>query len=281
VTDFLAQIIRLINIPMNAVGSFLFAPISMIPGWLSNTIISALTGVFLLIVFKYTSNQHAIGKVRDDIKAHMLALKLFKDNVVVILSSEARVFKGAFLLLFHAIRPMLIMIAPLVLLLGQLGLWYQSLPLSQNQEALVTMQFNENEEPTWEDVVIEPLSAIKVISGPVRVYSKKQSVWKIKALEDGYHSMVFRMGVHSFRKELAIGDGFMRVSVERPEYKWSNILLNPWEEPFNSDSSVWSIYVDYPERYERVWGIPWWLVYFFIASMVFAFIFKPLLKVRI
>jgi uncharacterized membrane protein (DUF106 family) len=105
--------------------------------------------------------------------------------------------------------------------------------------------------------------------------------WKIKALEGGYHLMVFRMGEHKFKKELAIGGGFMRVSVERPGWNWSNILLNPWEEPFGLGSDVQSIYIDYPERSQLFLGIPWWLVYFFIASTVFAFIFKPLLKVKI
>jgi uncharacterized membrane protein (DUF106 family) len=281
VTHFLAQIIRLINIPVNAIGSFLFAPISIMPGWLSNTIISAFTGVLLLIIFKYTSNQNAIGQVRDEIKANMLALKLFKDNVSVILSSEGHVFKGAFLVLFHYIRPMLIAVVPLTLLLVQLGLWYQSRPLSSGQEALVTMEFSKNEEASWENVVIEPMSAIEVISGPVRVYSKKQLYWKIKALEGGYHLMVFRMGEQSFKKELAIGDGFMRVSVERPGWSWSNILLSPWEKPFESNIVVQSIYIDYPERSQQFLGIPWWLVYFVIASTVFAFIFKPLLKVKI
>ncbi|MHC4843151.1 MAG: hypothetical protein ACYTFM_00340 [Planctomycetota bacterium] len=280
-TDFLAQIIRLINIPVNAVGGFLFAPVSIIPGWLSNTIISAFAGVLLLIIFKYTSNQNAIGRIRDDIKANMLAIKLFKDDISVILSSEGHVFKGAFLVLFHYIRPMLIAVVPLTLLLVQLGLWYHSRPLSIGQEALVTMEFSTNEEASWEEVVIEPMSAIEVISGPVRVYSNKQLYWKIKALEGGYHLMVFRMGEQSFNKELAIGDGLMRVSVERPGWNWSNILLNPWEEPFGLGSDVQSIYIDYPERSQLFLGIPWWLVYFFIASTVFAFIFKPLLKVKI
>jgi len=71
---FIAQIIAWINVPANALGKFFLAPIGMLPGWLSNTIISAVAGVILLIVFKYTSNQSAIGRVRDNIKADMLAL---------------------------------------------------------------------------------------------------------------------------------------------------------------------------------------------------------------
>jgi uncharacterized membrane protein (DUF106 family) len=281
VTYFLAQIIIWINVPINAAGKFLFSSIGVMPGWLSNTIISAFTGVFLLIIFKYTSNQSAIGKVRDNIKAHMLALKLFKDSISVTFRAQGQVFKGAFLLLFHALRPMLVMIVPVTLLLGQLGLWYQSQPLPPDQEALVTVKFNSNADSSWQNVSIEPTTAIDIISGPVRIFSSKEVNWKIKGCENGYHRLVFLMDGQKFEKELAVGNGFMRVSIKRPAWNWAEILLHPMEKPFRPDSLVQSITVNYPHGSSITSGTDWWLVYFFIASMVFALIFKPLLKVRI
>ena len=78
--SFFAQIISWLNILMNFLGKVLLSFIAFLPGWLSNTIISAVVGVLLLIIFKYTSNQKAIGKVLDNIKANLLGMKLFKDN---------------------------------------------------------------------------------------------------------------------------------------------------------------------------------------------------------
>jgi uncharacterized membrane protein (DUF106 family) len=126
--DVLTRIVSWLNIPMNALGEFLRLPITKLPGWLSNTVISAVVGILLLIIFKYTSNQKAIGRVRDGIKANMLALKLFKDSMAVTLRSQGQLFKGAFSLLFHAIRPMLVMIVPVLLILSQMGMWYQQCP---------------------------------------------------------------------------------------------------------------------------------------------------------
>jgi len=107
---FVAQIISWVNVLTNAFGRFFLSPIAVLPGWLSNAIISAVTGVCLLVIFKYTSNQNAIGKIRDNIKANLLALKLFRDSISVTLHAEVRIFKGALLLLVHAIPPMLVMI---------------------------------------------------------------------------------------------------------------------------------------------------------------------------
>ena len=290
-TDFPAQLVTWVNVVTNALGEFLLSPLGSLPGWLSNTIISAVAGVLLLIIFKYTSNQRAIGRVRDDIKAHMLALKLFKDSLVVTLKAQGRVFRGAFLLLFHAILPMLVMIVPVSLLLGQMSLWYQSRPLGNGEEALVVMALNGDMESAWPEVSIKSTGGAEVTTGPVRVLSKRQIYWKIKAVEDGYSEIDFGVDGQEVKKELAIGEGFLRVSLKRPGWKWSEILMYPWEKPFEKDSIVKSISINYPGWLSHMLSgdggirdfiiIYWWMIYFVVVSMVFAFIFKPFLKVRI
>ena len=280
--DFVARIVIWINTLTNAVGRFLLEPvITALPGWLSNTIISAVTGVLMLIIFKYTSNQRAIGHVRDGIKAGLLALKLFRDSLAVTFKSQGQVFKGAFLLLFYAIRPMLVMIVPVSLLLAQMALWYQARPLRVGEQAVVTMQLNDNIGSAWPTVDIESTSAAEVTIGPVRVLSKRQIYWQIMARENGSHHLTFQVGQQQFEKELAVGDGFKPVSAQRPGWHFSEILLYPLEKPFSADSVVQSISVDYPDRQGRTSGTGWWLLYFFVASMAFAMLFKPLLKVRI
>ena len=78
------------------------------------------------VVFKYTSNQRAIKRVRDDIKANLLALKLFKDSTAAVWQAQGRLLLGAGWLLVLALVPMAVMIVPVTLILGQLSLWYQN-----------------------------------------------------------------------------------------------------------------------------------------------------------
>ena len=78
-----------------------------------------------------------------------------------------------------------------------------------------------------------------------------------------------------------MGNGFARAGVLRPGWRWTDILLHPLEQPFRSDASVTSIEIDYPTRDSFTSGTDFWEVYFFVASMVFALLFKPLVKVRI
>jgi uncharacterized membrane protein (DUF106 family) len=273
-----AELFSRINFITNAVLGSALSIIAVLPGWLSNTIISAVTGVLLLFIYKYTSNQKAIGKVRDNIKANMLALKLFKDELAVTLQSQGKVFQGALLLLLHSVRPMLVMILPVSLLLAQMGLWYQFRPLRPGEEALVTMKVAP---AASNEARILPDPDIDVTIGPVHVPSKNEVYWQIKPNSEGRHQLVFQLENKTFDKQVVVGEGFMRISAARPGPHWSGIILHPAEKPFNSESPVRSISVEYPRRASWTSGADWWIVYFFVASMFFALLFKPILKVRI
>ena len=77
-TNALAQATAWLSAAASFLGGFLLAPFGVVPGWLSATAVAAVTGVLLLVVFKYTSNQAAIKRVRNDINANLLAPQAFQ-----------------------------------------------------------------------------------------------------------------------------------------------------------------------------------------------------------
>jgi hypothetical protein len=235
----------------------------------------------LLVVFKYTSNQDAIKRVRDDINAHLLALKLFKDSTSVSLRAQGRILAGAGRLFVLALVPMLVMAVPVCLILGQLALWYQARPLRVGEQAVVTLKLNVKPGSTWPDVQLRPTGAVEVATGPVRVLSQQEVCWDVKAVAGGEHRLEFQVGPETFAKEMAIGDGFLRVSRLRPGWEWSDILLNPAEPPFGPGSPVHSIEVDYPTRSSWTSGTDIWVIYWFAASMISALCFRRLLNVNV
>jgi uncharacterized membrane protein (DUF106 family) len=280
--DFLTQIVVWLNALANALGSVLLAPIGVLPGWLSATLVSALTGLMLLVVFKYTSHQQAIKAVRNDIKAHLLALKLFRESALVALRAQARIFLGAARLLALALVPMLVMVVPVCLLLGQLALWYQARPLRVGEEAVVTMKIRSDAPAPLPKVLLDRDDAFEVTIGPVQVLSKREVCWNIKARRPGYHHLHFQVEGQTIAKELAIGEDWMRVSAARPAWDWSEALLHPWEEPFGPDSPVQAIEIDYPPRFSwKICGVEPWLVYWFAISMLAGFCLRPFFNVSL
>jgi hypothetical protein len=279
--DSLVQIVVWLNLVANALGGVLLSPIGWLPDWLFATAVSAATGVFLLIVFKHTSNQRAVKRARDDIKADLLAVKLFNESVSVTLRAQGRILIGAFRLSAAAIVPMLVMIVPVSLLLGQLAFWYQSRPLLVGEEAVITLKLSGNAGSAWPHVRLQPTSAVAVTDGPVRVLSKREVCWNVQAREAGHRRVLFQVDGQTGFKALAIGDGFMRLSRKRPGWSWPDVLLHPLEPPFRPESPIESIEISYPDRESWTCGTDRWIVYWFLTSMVAAFCFHPLLKVSI
>jgi hypothetical protein len=280
--DVVSQIAVWLNGAADQLGRLVLAPLGFLPGWLSATAVAAVTGVFFLAVFKYTSNQRAIGRVRNDIDAHLLALKLFKDSPLVVLKAQGRVMLGALRLLVLALVPMLVMVVPAALILGQLSLWYQVRPLKVGEDSVITLKLGGEERSSWPAVSLEPSQALDVSVGPVRLKSKREVCWSVKAREPGSHMLAFRVDDRTFTKELKVGDGFMRVSAERPAWgDVSSIMMNPGEDPFRPDDPVRSIAIVYPQRSSWTSGTDTWVIYWFIVSMVAALCCRGMLGVKV
>ncbi len=274
-----AQVLIWLNALANAIGRIVLAPTAWLPGWLSATIAASATGLVMLYAFKYTSNQGAIKRVRDDIKANLLALKLFKDSPAVTMRAQGRVFIGAGKLMLLAIVPILVMTLPACLVLGQLALWYQARPLKIGEEALVEVRLRDDAQVA--DVTLDANDAFEPVIGPLRVPSDHSVFWKLKAKAAGQHTLNLRVGDQAFSKELTIGDGFMRTSLKRPNHALEDLLVHPAESPFAADAAVQSIAIEYPARKSFPSGADTWVIYWFIVSMAAAFIGKPWLNVQI
>ena len=276
----MTTIVIWLNALANACAEYALAPLAVLPGWLSATLVAGVTGVIMLLIFKYTSKQDSVKDVRDSIKANLLALSLFRDSAVVSLRCQANVLAGAFRLLLLAVVPMLVMTVPMCLLLAQLAVWYQARPLHIGEETVVTA-FLADASNEMNDVHLEANPAAEVTVGPVRIPSKHMICWNVRATQKGYHQLKLDVGEQSFAKQLAVGDGFMRVSLRRPTRSWEEALLHPCETPFARNSAVQAVEIDYPDRLGWTSGTDYWVVYWFVVSMIAAFCIRPWLKVNI
>ena len=277
---FLARLISWLNAVGNALFGLLDKPMAALPAWLSLTIISAVLGALMLLLFKYTSNQTAIGRVRDTIKFHLLAMKLFKDNPKVILKTPWQIIAQAFLLLFHAIRPMLIMALPFALIMGQMGLWYQFRPMAVGEQTLVTVQLADSDANPMPQVTLAPSPIHEVLVGPVRVPSKHQVFWQIQAAESGHHILAFQVADQQVQKQLAVGDDLMPVSADRPGLDVMDLILHPAEKPFDESSPVQSISIGYPGRFSELFGAGLWVWGVLVIAIAAGFACKPFFNVK-
>src|ERR1700747_1956328 len=106
--------------------------------------ISLVIGLVMVIVFGYTSDQKAIHNAKDQLKAHLLALRLFQDKIQVVLQSSGRIVLAPGRYLRLAFKPLLFVIVPMTFLIVQLDRYLGSMPLEVGQSFLVKVQTDPN-----------------------------------------------------------------------------------------------------------------------------------------
>jgi hypothetical protein len=281
VNSLLLQVTQWLNQIAGALAAILLWPIGRLPEIAGAVLISVVTGIGMLVIFKHTSSQTAVKRTRNRLRAELLALSLFRDSISVSLGCQFRMVTGACRLLMLALVPMLVMVIPISLLLGQLSLWWQARPLSPGQEAVVTVNFAKRVQRKLPEVELLRDSGFDVPLGPVYLRSKPAVCWNIAAVQPGYQLLKFRIDGVDVEKQVAVGEHLMRVSLRRPSATWAEMLQYPAEAPFPPDSPVQSIDIQYPESSSWVTGKDHWIFAWFIGSTVSALCFRPLLKVNL
>jgi hypothetical protein len=275
-----ASVIAALNTVSNALFALVFAPVDRVPGWLSITLISAVLGVVVFVIFMYTANRSAFSRVVDTIMASILAVFLFRDNIGVTMRSEARLLVCSVKLLWYSLFPVLIMSLPLMFVLAQMGALYQfRAPVPGMETVQVKLQLQE-QQGEWPSISLVENEAVRVVSGPVRLFSRAEVYWELAPLVEGTNELSFKIGDQTYTKTFSAGAGFARLSPVRPGGSdLFDVLLFPLEKPL-SGGDVRSIQIDYPDRISKIYGTDWWILYFCIISMIFALLSKPFIKIR-
>ena len=273
----LSPVVAVLNPVFGCIADIVYGLLSPLPPWLGLTIISAVLGVVMLFAFKYTSNQKAIAAAKDTIKANLLALKLFKDEMRVTFVSQWRVLKGVCRLQWHMVKPMLILALPMLLIIGQMGVRYQWRALKPGEAARISVKFADGASGAA-NVTLEPGDGVQVeVDG---VPGGDSVDWRVRGAAPGAHALQFRIGDTAVEKTLRVGEAFGPVSAERVGAHWFAQVLHPRESRVSAALPVKSIEIVYPPRDGWYTGADWWILSFFVVSMLAALVCAPLFKVK-
>jgi hypothetical protein len=274
---------RIVNLAAGAVFDALLFPFRGLSPWFGMIFVSLVTAFLMLWVFKRTSNQDGIHQAKNAIKAHLMELRLFQDNMRISLRAQGRILRANARYIACNTKPLLVMLVPILLLLAQLNLWFGAAPLQPGEETLVKIGLAPDIDPLALDISLEPSPGLTVTSPAVRIADEHQIAWRIKAPAAGPAELTFRVAGRSIVKPVAVaGPRLARVStltVGRSVWKQ---LLYPGEKPLPADTPLTSIEVRYESGSLDLFGLSInWLVAYFLLSVVLGFAFKGVFKVEI
>ena len=242
--------------------------------------ISLVIGLLMVIVFSYTSDQKAIHAAKDRLKAHLLALRLFQDQIHVVLASYGRIVLATGRYLRLAIKPLLLVIVPLTFLMVQLDRYLGSVPLSTGQCFLLTARMNNPE--SLNDASLQLPDGLTTTAPPVRVPAENEVVWRLVADKAGEYVINVQIADQLFGKRVVVGSGLRRLSSVRLRGRfWERIFVSG-EPALSRNNLVEAIEVQYPARNIAFAGVEWnWIWLFFVLSLAAGFLFKSVLGVEI
>src|SRR5208283_93847 len=116
-------------------SSLLTSPLTMV------VVLALVVGLAMVVLFGYTSDQKAIGVAKDQLKAHLLAVRLYRDQIPVVMGSYGKILRGTGRYLKLAFKPLLYVIIPITLLMVQIDHYLGSTPLPPNTPFLLTVHF--------------------------------------------------------------------------------------------------------------------------------------------
>ncbi len=243
-------------------------------------VISGGFGVAALLVIRYCSNQTAVGRIKDEIKAHLLAIKLYRDELRVMFQALPRILWATVRLQGHMIPPLLLMIGPMILACAQMAARHEWRPLRVGERAVLTIGLRRST-PVSTTEVIPRLPREVTMDHRVRSVRPNEVSWYVQASQPGRHRLAFSVGSRRYLKELVVGRTGERVSPLRHSGGLGQSILYPGEEPFAARSVVQYVSVAYPAVDSWFYGSTWWIVWFLVLSIAIALIFKPFLKVKL
>jgi len=253
-------------------------------------LISFLTALLMLFVFRFTSNQKGIRQVKNKIKAHLLELRLFKDSLSLSLKAQGNILRYNLKYIGYSAKPLLVMIIPLILILVQLNLWFGYDALIPGQKTVLKVKLEEGNSPLNINLAIEPSSGFDIETPPLRIEEEREINWRLNAREKGVHDLILIATNQRLTKKVSIAQKQLsKISPLKVRRNFIDELLNPGESPFSGDLPIKTIELKYPAKNMNLfgWNIPWlwsippWLVIYFALSIIFGFAFKGIFKVEI
>ena len=240
-------------------------------------IVSALIGIGMLWVVGKTSNQQAIERAKKRMQAHLLEMRLYRDEPGLLFRAQGQLIANNFRYVGQMLRPALVLTLPMVVLYGHFDSVYGLRPLRVGESALVTA----STKLPGTELVLHGSDQFVVEGNPVSVTATNEVVWRIRALAEGASELLLETPLGPIPKSAVAGDSGAYLSRSRARSWWQRLLLVPGEDLFEANA-VARVDIGYPSRqvgfdgWETHWGI-----WFLGISILTAFLCRGLLGVTI
>lgn len=254
----------------------LLAPFSTLPPVWGLLFISFLTGLLMLWIFKKVSNQKGIRQAKDQIRAHLLGLRLYQNDPRASLQSVTRLFWQNVRYLGFAVQPLLIMMIPVLLILFQLNARFGRRPFNTGEQGIVSVSLNITADP--DSISLNPGSGISIETPALWSPADHSLSWRIRTLQRGQQTL----GIGMIKRTIWVEDRNRTLVSAVYAVNNAHTLFFPGEKALPGDGPVKCVTVEYPAQNFKWAGVRiHWFVLFLVFSIISGYALKNPLRVEI
>jgi len=272
-----------INAILGKIFDLLLLPFRSLNPWAGMAFISLLTGLLMLFIYRLASNQTGIRDVKSRIKAHLLELRLYKDNMGVTMRAQGQILGANLRYLALNLKPLVVMIVPLVLILAQLNLWFGAEPLPTGRPAILKVKLKPGVDVLGTEFSLESPPEIAIETPPLRLEELREVDWRIRPVSAGRFELGIKAGDKVYHKNVAVDGKYLeKVSPLKVKPSLLDEALYPGEKPLPGDGRIESIEIIHPAKKLGLFGLKLhWLVAYLGLSIIFGFALKKPFRVEI
>jgi hypothetical protein len=242
-----------------------------------------LTAVVALLVYRFLSAQESIRHVKGQLKAHVLEMRLFQHDPVLMGRAVLSVLRNNATYLRLNFKPFFFMFLPVILILIQMEARYGYRPLRPGDSVLLkTFWKPDAPEPRLPGLEPQLAGGISLDSPALHIKESLEIDWRIKATREEPSFLSIRTGGEEIRIPVEVSDRLIPVSPWNGQKNSMDMLFYPAAHPLPAAGTLLSVEIDYPRRDFRFLGYSvHWLWPYLIISLVAGYALKGLFRVQI
>ncbi len=244
------------------------------------TVVSFLTGLAAVLVFGYVSNQENLRRIKNRIQAHLLELRLFPDQLGVVLKAYGRVLRWTLAYLTYNLKPLAILMLPLVIIMVQLDLRLGSRPFQAHESFILTAKLADP--GALDSSSLQLPKGLTLTAPPVNITALQEVDWRIRADEYGVFAPSVVVAGKSFAKQVVVSKQITPLAAARGPAGIMEWFMNPVESPLPRGGPLRSLEVNYaPRSIDLGYFNTNWMIVFLAVSLVSGLILKFALGIEI
>ncbi len=273
------MIFNIIGSLLTMVLDILLLPFRSLPSIWGLLFISLLTGIGMISIFRLTSNQEKISRLRKKMLGEIFGILLHVSSPATVMKFAGRLIWSNTLYLLYIIKPLLVIAIPFMLIWGQLDARYGTDIVDQNTSVTVTVEY-EDSLPERDNITLIG-NGIEIIQPLVMVDTLRQVSFRI-ILEDGTIGSLDVNGTSSTVGKTGTWNGALILRGFDTENSLKRLFC-PWVDKgvVSGDGPISGWYSLKTVRYEVLGGHWSWLAVFLVFSSISAIAGAKIFDVKV